>query len=407
MKKSRHPDRHRDADDRARRLALWQLYLLRNNVIKLTYSFDKLSFEPGCRSSLLTLSKLTGDIFMQYKSLAAALVTALPLLASAQSNVTIYGVMDAAVSSEDSGAPSQGRHTVINSGNQSSSRFGFRGTEDLGNGLKALFNLESGVSIDTGVQDNAGLFQRRAVVGLQNDIGTLTVGREYSPIAAIAGASDILGQGFYGNNLSAFNPGRLTRRLANSVNVKTAPLSGFSIGAAYSASPVGQEPTDGATNNLKGASLEYANGPFYAGLAYHTLKHTPVAPAITGDDKEYAAGLAYKFGDFEFKGNYLAADLAGPNNKFEQYNLGAAYSLGQNKFFVNAQQNKLEAAKGKAFTVAYSYTLSKRTNVYASYAKMFNNDQAVFGLNAASTTLAAAAPGTDPSALSVGLRHTF
>jgi predicted porin len=343
---------------------------------------------------------------MQYKSLAAALVTALPLLASAQSNVTIYGVMDAAVSSEDSGAPGQGRRTVINSGNQSSSRFGFRGTEDLGNGLKALFNLEGGVAIDTGVQDTQGLFQRRAVVGLQNDIGTLTVGREYSPIAAIAGASDILGQGFYGNNLSAFNSRRLTRRLANSVNVKTAPLSGFSIGAAYSAAVIGPEGANDAAT-LKGASLEYANGPFYAGLAYHTLKHAPVAPATTGNDKEYAAGLGYKFGDFEFKGNYLAADLAGPNNKFEQYNLGAAYSMGQNKFFFNAQQNKLEAAKGKAFTVAYSYTLSKRTNVYASYAKMFNNDKAVFGLNAASTTLAAAALGTDPSALSVGLRHTF
>jgi predicted porin len=380
------------------------LYLRRNNVIKLTYTFDKLPLEPGCRSSLLTLLKLTGDIFMQYKSLAAALVTALPLLASAQSNVTIYGVMDAAVSSEDSGAQGQGRHTAVNTGNQSGSRIGFRGTEDLGNGLKALFNLEAGLATDTGAADAGGLFQRRAVVGLQNDIGTLTIGREYSPVAGVAAATDVLGQGFYGNNLSAFGANRLTRRLNNSVNVKTAPLSGFSIGAAYSASTLSQEPVSGPSNSLKGASLEYANGPFYAGLAYHTVTRLD-----TGDDKEYAAGLGYKFGDIELKGNYLVADQTGPNNKFQQLNVGAAYSLGANKFFFNAQQNRLEAARGKAFTIAYSYTLSKRTNVYASYAKMFNNDQGLFGLNAASTSVAppAGALGADPSALTVGLRHAF
>ena len=82
---------------------------------------------------------------MKYQCLAAALLSCLPLFAHAQSNVQVYGVMDAAIAIEDTDAPGEDRRTVINSGNQSSSRLGFRGTEDLGNGLKALFNIEAGV----------------------------------------------------------------------------------------------------------------------------------------------------------------------------------------------------------------------------------------------------------------------
>ncbi|MDB5745882.1 MAG: porin, partial [Massilia sp.] len=138
---------------------------------------------------------------MHYKALAAALITTLPLFAHAQTNVAIYGTMDAAIAVEDTDAPGEKRRTVVNSGNQSSSRLGFRGTEDLGNGLKAMFNIEAGVALDTGAADSA-LFGRRAVVGLQGGFGQLTVGREYSPIASVAAATDVFGQGFYGSNLS-------------------------------------------------------------------------------------------------------------------------------------------------------------------------------------------------------------
>jgi predicted porin len=348
------------------------------------------------------------ETVMKYKCMAATLFTALPLLAAAQSSLTIYGVMDAAISSEDLDAPGQGRHTVINSGNQQNSRIGFRGIEDVGYGLKALFNIEAGVSIDTGAADPAGLFQRRAVVGLQHDIGTLTIGREYGPISNVAAASDILGQGFYGSNLSAFvnpNPGvpRLTRRLSNSVNVKSAPLSGFTISAAYSAAPNGTEPVTGS-NNLKGAAVEYANGPFYVGVGFQTLKRLP-----TGEDKEYVLGAGFKFGDFDFKGNALIADQEGPNNRFQEYNLGASWTFRQNKVFVNGKHNKQNGSQANAFTVAYSYALSKRTNAYASYAKLYNSNLGTFGLNSAGTNLTPplTAPGADPSALTFGVRHTF
>jgi predicted porin len=340
---------------------------------------------------------------MQVKRLAAALVASAPLFAAAQSNVTLYGVVDAAIESSDTGGP-EGRHTFVQSGNQSTSRFGFRGTEDLGNGLKAIFNLEAGIAADTGATDSAGLFQRRAVVGLEGAFGTVTLGREYSPIANVAAATDEFGQGFYGSNLSAFGTNRVTRRLANSVNYKSASFSGFDLLATYSAG----EKTTGPSGDLKGVGAEFKQGGLYLGAAYHTYKRVS-----TGDDKEYGAGAAYTFADFggfEIKANYLSADPDGANNKFKQYNLGAGYPFGANKVLFNVQQNKLEnGAKGTAWAIAYSYSLSKRTNLYASYASLDNNNQGVFGLNSSSNnvTPAATALGADPSVFTVGIRHTF
>ncbi|MGJ9420278.1 porin [Massilia sp. CMS3.1] len=343
---------------------------------------------------------------MQYKALAAALITTLPLFAHAQTNVTVYGIMDAAVAIEDTDVPGEKRRTVINSGNQSSSRLGFRGTEDLGNGLKAIFNIEAGVAIDTGAADSS-LFGRRSVVGLQGGFGQVTVGREYSPIASVAAATDVLGQGFYGSNLSAFTTNRLTRRISNSVNFKSAPMSGFSLLAAYGAG----ERTVDPSGDLMGVALEYANGPFYAGAGYHRLERL-----ATEDDKEMAFGAGVKLGDFDVKANYLAADQAGANNEFEQINVGAAYTMGVNKFFVNLQRNEIESgARGNAWAVAYSYALSKRTNLYTSYGSMRNNERGVFGLNSSSTAVNPTTTGTtpvnvagaDPTVLSLGVRHAF
>ncbi|MCS0583724.1 porin [Massilia pinisoli] len=344
---------------------------------------------------------------MQVKRLAAAsvatLIAAAPLAVKAQTNVTVYGVVDAAIESADTGG-AVGRHTNVQSGNQSGSRFGFRGSEDLGNGLKAIFNLEAGVAVDTGAQDSSGLFQRRAVVGLEGEFGTLTLGREYSPLAAVAGATDEFGQGFYGNNLSSFGSGRLTRRLANSVNYKSASFNGFDLLATYSAG----EKNPGPSGDLKGIGAEFKQGGLYLGAAYHTVKRLS-----SGDDKEYGAGVAYTFADIgglEVKANYLSADPEGANNKFKQYNLGAGYPVGASKFYVNLQQSKLEnGAKGNAWALAYSYSLSKRTNLYATYASLNNNGLAAFGLNSGSNNVTPAATelGADPSVFTVGIRHAF
>ncbi len=336
---------------------------------------------------------------MQGKLLAVALFASIPLVASAQSSVTVYGVMDAALAKEDTGAPN-GSRTAINSGNQSSSRLGFRGTEDLGNGLKAAFNLEAGVALDTGMGDTA-LFGRRAVVGLTGAFGSVMIGREYTPIADVAKETDVLGQGFYGSNLSAFGSGRLTRRISNSVNYKSNAMAGFKVAAAYATG----ETSTGPSGDLMGLSAEFAKGGFYVGAGYHTFERL-----ATGDDKEMIIGAGYKFGAFELKANVIEANPTGANNKFEQLNLGAAYTIAAHKVFANYQTNELEnGAKGNGFTLAYSYTLSKRTNLYASYATLSNNAKGVFGLTSAGTNVTppATAPGADPKALSLGVRHSF
>ena len=336
---------------------------------------------------------------MQRKFLAAAVLASLPFVAAAQSSVTVYGIADAAIAKEETGATG-GNRTVVNSGNQSSSRFGFKGTEDLGNGLKAMFNLEGGFAIDTGVGD-AALFGRRAVVGLEGAMGLVTIGREYSPIADVAGATDILGQGFYGSNLSAFGPQRLTRRVSNSVNYRSPVMSGLRGMAMYGA---GEQAT-GPSLNIMGLGVDYKMGDAYVGAAFHTFERL-----ATGNDKEMMIGAGYKFGAIEFKGNYAEADPTGANNKFEQFNLGVSYTMDANKFFINYQSNKLETgAKGNALALAWSNALSKRTNVYVTYAKLKNNSKGVFGLNSSSTALAPTATqlGADPSAFTVGIRHSF
>lgn len=337
---------------------------------------------------------------MKFKYLAAAMLSSLPLFANAQTNVQIYGVMDAAIAVEDTDAPGQDSRTVINSGNQSSSRIGFRGTEDLGNGLKALFNIEAGVALDTGAADSA-LFGRRAVVGLQGDFGTLTVGREYSPIAAVAAATDVLGQGLYGSNLSAFTSGRLNRRLANSVNYKSKAAAGFTVNAAYSTG----ERTADPSGDLLGVSVEYKNAGLYLGGGYHVIERL-----ATGDDKELAFGAGYTMGAFEIKGNYLVADPTGANNEYKNANLGVAFKTGPGKFFVNFQQQKTDnGAKGNTVSLAYTYNLSKRTNIYTTYAQLRNNGLGAFGITSSSVTIAppATALGADPRVFNVGVRHTF
>ena len=344
---------------------------------------------------------------MKHKILAIAIVSALPLVAQAQSSVTMYGMVDASIGVENNDAPGESSRTVVSSGTQSASRIGFRGTEDLGNGLKALFNIEAAVAADTGATDSR-MFQRRAVVGLQGAFGTVTVGREYGPIAAVAGASDILGQGFYGSNLAAFGTNRLTRRLDNSVNYQSNALNGFTLRAAYGAGERNETAVQD-TGDIAGVALEYANAGFYVGAGYQNREDLP-----SGDSKEYNFGLGYKFGDFELRGGYLAADpeFAGNvNNKYEQANIGLSYTFGANKVFVNYQQQEQEIgdAEGKAVTLAYSYTLSKRTNVYASYAKLRNNGTGVFALSSSAGTIAlpATAFGSDPQVYNVGLRHSF
>ena len=278
---------------------------------------------------------------MKKSAVSLAVLSALSTASFAQSSVTLYGIVDAAIAVEDTGETGKGSRKVLNSGNQSSSRFGVRGGEDLGGGLTAEFNIESGLALDTGAADSA-FWGRRAVVGLKGGFGSLFLGREYSPIAGVAAASDIFGQGFFGTNLSAFTSGRLSRRLSNSVSYRTPSFGG--VQASFVASP--SEGVSSASRVL-GTAVEYSMGRLYAGAGYHDLER-----ASTGlKDKEYAFGVGYGVGAFDFKGNYLVADPAGADNKFEQFNMGVSFGFGSGRLLANLQQSRIVICKALGYTV--------------------------------------------------------
>src|SRR5689334_20048317 len=122
------------------------------------------------------------ETWMNKAVLAAVVLTSMSAGALAQNNVQIYGLLDAAIVHESGGA--KGSATKLESGVSNGSRIGFRGNEDLGDGLSALFVLEAGILIDTGASDQNGLlFGRQAYAGVRKkDVGTLAVGRQYTPI---------------------------------------------------------------------------------------------------------------------------------------------------------------------------------------------------------------------------------
>ncbi len=139
---------------------------------------------------------------MKKALIAAAVAAALPAFAQAQTNVQLYGIADLSVGVADAGGSTGGTEMVVLSGVQSTSRFGIRGSEDLGRGLKGVFNFEAGIAADTGVSDTAGLFQRRSVVGVEGAWGTLLLGRDYTPGFSAAGVTDVMGYAFFGNWLN-------------------------------------------------------------------------------------------------------------------------------------------------------------------------------------------------------------
>ncbi|WP_194722578.1 porin, partial [Noviherbaspirillum malthae] len=115
----------------------------------------------------------------------------------AQTNVTVYGVADAGLARIDNGRVNT---TALQSGQQSGSRIGFRGTEDLGGGLSAIFTLENGFNIDDGTLGQGGrLFGRQAFVGLQGGFGAVKLGRQYNPIRTAVENIDPFGLGLAGN----------------------------------------------------------------------------------------------------------------------------------------------------------------------------------------------------------------
>jgi predicted porin len=421
---------------------------------------------------------------MKKSLLVLAVAAAVPVLAQAQTNVTLYGRVDASVGSESRGTTSAvtgsgataiaagtkgGSAVSLLSGVQSSNRWGVRGSEDLGGGLKAIFNLESGFDADVGrgfgqATQNSGIsnssgglaagattsntaggldFRRRSVVGLEGGFGSLVFGRDYDPVFRVLLGSDTLGLGHYANvhtivGASTAFAGQRTYgvRIDNGLHYVTPSLGGFVVRAAYGFSEqfntsagsaaVAQTATSAAKDAVGGytkstgravsLAAEYAAGPLYVGLGYraNTVAAGPsatLAALQTGTDKFITLGARYNFGAFAVNGGYQRSDLAnGVNGAVDSKSIWIGGDVQAGPGRLHAQFGRIDptgAGKASTIGITYNYPLSKRTNAYATLGQVKNNSSTNYALGTSSTTVFAAGNGGDPRGIALGVGHNF
>ena len=347
------------------------------------------------------------------------IIAALGLLggaAQAQTNVAIYGIMDAAFVVEDGGTA--GRTTKITSGAASASRIGFRGTEQLGDGLTAFFTLETGVKIDTGTLDaNNTLFNRQAFVGLKGKAGAVAIGRQYTPWHnALAQVADPFSTGYAGSSKNVFADNGANVRSSNTITYVSPNVSGAFVELAYSLG----EGASSADSRQYGGALGYARGPLNARLAYNSKNaEAPVPGGRRGRNTLLAANYDLKwiklYGAFNVDKGHNAAPLGNPNNPYggvrptastdgREALLGLSAPVPGGTLLASVMHKDDRTAfdqDANAWGIGYLYPLSKRTNLYAAYGHIDNRNGA--GYTVANNTEA----GTGDTGYNLGIRHTF
>jgi predicted porin len=330
----------------------------------------------------------------------AALETIAP--AQAQDNVTVFGILDTYVDASKAGDRSIVR---VQSGAISGSRLGFRGSEDLGDGMKAIFLLEAGINVDDGTSGQGGvLFGRQAWVGISTRAGDLTVGRQYSPNFFTI-VTYGLGGGMAWGNASNYFTDNSPLRVNNSISYVSPSYAGFKARAFYALGENTTQPGGSHIGNIHSASLQYDASRFSAGMAYEERRTTQV-----NTDHFYAAGASYRFD--AFKVGILAQARRDDINALDSnaFELGALIPIGPGSLLLDVGRyynRSVANADATAFSVRYDYNLSKRTMLYAGAAHIRNEASAQFGINGNTGAAFAVVKGEAPRSLIAGIRHTF
>ena len=313
--------------------------------------------------------------------LALALATAgLAGAAQAESSITLYGLVDLGYMNDHDDA--KGTSQGIDSGNESGSRWGIKGEEDLGNGLKAVFQLEGGFNADNGTYAQSGrLFGRWAYVGLQSaTLGELrlgrqwVLGREWGGVAtpfSIAWSRSGLGTTF-GYNDGDFGASGIAD---NMVMWRSPKVHGFEAALGYSFAVDGdQEFGTGNNDRMLTAGVRYGKGPLRLALTYEHLyadqRRVSGRANPAGDASNWQLGGSY---DFEVVRVYAGAGRISDANKGPAKDLDKDYAwtagvrlpVGPGALLASWQQTT--DSKIKAYAVGYQYDLSKRTDLYAFY----------------------------------------
>ncbi|MFC7288379.1 porin [Herminiimonas glaciei] len=355
---------------------------------------------------------------MKKKYLAAAILAGFGGLASntyAQSNVTIYGRVDAGVEYLTNANANKDGLARLSSGAMNTSRIGFRGTEDLGGGLKAVFQLESGFKTDTGEQDDPEFFKRQANVGLEGKWGRLVAGRSFTttydfilpfdPMGYSAAYSWITSAGATGGRKDG-----MVTNLGNILKYE-GKFGDFKLGATYSFGEVAGSTSDSAKLDL-GAG--YEKGPLR--LATTVQRANGTANGVGVYDKTTIIHLA---GDYQFNSTW-AVDLGYRNYKKTLANnapeLRSDFYWGGVTFkatpalsliaLLSYQDIKNVAANTDAdpymLSLRAKYALSKRTDLYLSAAYAKAKNQQLVGLSRDDTAF-----GNNQTGVIGGIQHRF
>ena len=357
---------------------------------------------------------------MKKTLITLAVLAAATGVAQAQSSVVIYGTVDAGFVSERGGV--NGNVNKLDSGVASASRLGFKGTEDLGSGLSALFVLEAGFGVDTGAQGkNEALFGRQSYVGLSSKTaGTLTLGRQYTPwYNTLSKVADPFAVGYAGSAKNLF-PSKALTRTSNTVLYTSPNFNGFDADVAYT---FGEQSDSNKYGRQIGASAGYSNGPLNARLAYNTTSNES-AISNEGSARNWLAAANY---DFTVVKAYAAYGVNKGTNSSVRNNIdsGDAFNYVSAKLsddsanlligatvpvgpagtvmasYIKTNDKTSTNADADQWALGYSYALSKRTSTYASYAKIKNKNRAGYTVGNNSNV------GTGDKAFNVGVRHSF
>lgn len=307
-----------------------------------------------------------------------------------QSSVVVYGVMDLGLVSDSNAGKST---TKVDSGNQTASRLGFTGKEDLGGGMSASFMVESQIEADTGAPSFAGkVFGSQAWVGLSGPLGTIRAGRMFTPYFGAIATND---------PFDAKGPGESTRlfydsgvRMDNTVKYSLPPtLHGFYGDLAYAA---GESAVSSSANRQISLDVGYAYGPLNIQVAHHDANDATGATLA----RSTMIGGNYNFGPVR---GWMAAARSRNDTTLDTRDLlfGVSLPLGLHTIsadYVRKSDRSKPNAGATQLAAGYYHLLSKRTNLYLVSSRLRNGSAANY-----QTTV----PGGSRRVIAVGLRHQF
>ncbi len=391
---------------------------------------------------------------MQKKIIALAIAAAVSAPAFADSNVTVYGVASVSYDMTSTGGAAGFSNNKVSS---NTSRIGFKGNEDLGDGLSAIWQIEQLISIDGGQGAANSLATRNTFAGLAGGFGTVLLGRHDTPYKIATRAMDVFGdgiadnRGIMGGGVNTVVGGRTAGtnmaagtaatgagasfdgRQTDVVAYISPAMSGFTGAIAYVAGAEGQT----AAGQDKGSAWSlaglYGNGPLNVNVAYevHNIGNAPgtvgVAALAAGvKESAWKIGASYAMdaltinGVYEksndnFGGSIIApAAVAGSNVLGHRaYYLSGKYNFGANAFklaYGNAGDNATLNTGASQVSVGLDHNFSKRTTVYALYTQLSNKAAGTYALGNAGIgngTVFLNGAGSKPSAFSLGMKHTF